>query len=124
MANLFELFELWYIKINLNDWFFSYLEKANKKFLKLDNNSKKVKEIISDLKPTLIKKDNYILRQEDKDKIEKYINQVDKTNEEYKNIQTLSITLNNVDKGIQKNHKQIQILAENNETLQLIINTI
>ena len=65
------------------------LEKANKKSLELDNKSKEVKEIISDLKPTLIKKDNYILKQEDKDKIEKYINQVDKTNDEYKNIQTL-----------------------------------
>ena len=49
------------------------LDKANKKSLELDNKSKEVKEIINDLKPTLIKKDNYILKQEDKDKIEKYI---------------------------------------------------
>ena len=49
------------------------LDKANKKSLELDNKSKEVKEIISDLKPTLIKKDNYILKQEDKDKIKKYI---------------------------------------------------
>ena len=97
--------------------FFEKLEKANKKSLELDNKSKEIKEIISDLKPTLIKKDNYILKQEDKDKIEKYINQVDKTNDEYKNIQTLSITLNNVDNQIQENHKQIQTLTENNEAL-------
>ena len=100
------------------------LEKANKKSLELDNKSKEVKEIINDLKPTLIKKDNYILKQEDKDKIEKYINQVDKTNDEYKNIQTLSITLNNVDKGIQENHKQIKTLTENNEALQLRVDTL
>ena len=62
------------------------LEKTNKKSLELDNKSKEVKEIINHLKPTLIKKDNYILKQEDKDKIEKYINQVDKTDDEYKNI--------------------------------------
>ena len=31
------------------------------------------------------------------------IRKVDKTNDEYKNIQTLSITFNNVDKGIQEN---------------------
>lgn len=100
------------------------LEKANKKSLELDNKSKEVKEIINDLKPTLIKKDNYILKQEDKDKIEKYINQVDKTNDEYKNIQTLSITLNNVDKEIQENHKQIKTLTENNEALQLRVDTL
>ena len=49
------------------------LEKANKKSFELDNKSKEVKEIISDLKPTLIKKENYILKQEDKDKIENYV---------------------------------------------------
>ena len=88
------------------------------------NKSKEVKEIISDLKTTLIKKDNYILKQEDKDKIEKYINQVNKTNNEYKNIRTLSITLNNVDNQIQENHKQIQTLTENNEALQLRVDTL
>ena len=92
--------------------------------LELDNKSKEVKEIISDLKTTLIKKDNYILKQEDKDKIEKYINQVDKTNNEYKNIRTLPITLNNVDNQIQENHKQIQTLTENNEALQLRVDTL
>ena len=100
------------------------LEKANKKSFELDNNSKEVKEIINDLKPTLIKKGNYILKQEDKDKIENYINQVNKTNDEYKNIQTLSITLNNVDKGIQENQKEIQTLTENNEALQLRVDTL
>ena len=45
------------------------LDKANKKSLELDNKSKEVKEIINDLKSTLIKKDNYILKQEDKDKL-------------------------------------------------------
>ena len=100
------------------------LEKANKKSLELDNKLKEVKEIIKDLKSTLINKDNYILKQEDKDKIEKYINQVDKTNDEYKNIQTLSITLNNVDTQIQENQKEIQTLTENNEALQLRVDTL
>ena len=100
------------------------LEKANKKFLELDNKSKEVKEIINDLKPKLIKKDNYILKQEDKDKIENYIKQVDKTNGEYKNIQTLSITLNNVDNQIQEKQKEIKTLTENNEALQLRVYTL
>ena len=52
------------------------------------------------------------------------IRKVDKTNDEYKNIRTLSITLNNVDKGIQESHKQIQTLTENNEALQLRVDTL
>lgn len=59
-----------------------------------------------------------------KAKIKKYIKQVDKINDEYKNIQTLSITLNNVDNQIQENHKQIQTLTENNKTLQLRVDTL
>lgn len=94
------------------------------KINELDNKSKEVKEIINDLKPTLIKKDNYNLKQEDKDKIEKYINQVNKTNDEYKNIQTLSVTLNNVDNQIQENQKEIQTLTEKNEALQLRVDTL
>ena len=100
------------------------LEKANKKSLELDNKSKEVKEIISDLKPTLIKKDNYILKQEDKDKIEKYINQVDKTNDEYKNMKRLSNILNNVDKELKENRDIINALTENNEALNLRVNTL
>ena len=95
-----------------------------KKEIDVEESLRKRLEIISDLKPTLIKKDNYILKQEDKEKIENYIKQVDKTNDEYKNIQSLSITLNNVDKGIQENHKQIQTFTENNEALQLRVDTL
>ncbi len=56
--------------------------------------------------------------------LENYINQVKKTNDEYKNIQTLSITLNNVDTQIQENQKEIQTLTENNEALQLRVDTL
>ena len=52
------------------------------------------------------------------------IRKVDKTNDEYKNIQTLSVTLNNVDTQIQENHKQIQTLTENNEALSLRVKTL
>ena len=42
------------------------------------------------------------------------IRKVDKTNDEYKNIQILSITLNNVDTQIQENRKEIQTLIDYN----------
>ncbi len=100
------------------------LEVANKKALELDNHTKEVKEIIDELKATMLKKDNYILKQEEKDKLVSYIDSVSKTNEEYKKIQTLSVTLNNVDTEIKENHEKIKTLTENNEALTLRVETL
>lgn len=97
------------------------LEIANKKSLELDNNSNQVKDIVSNLKTTFTNKDKYVLNKDDKDKIDKYIQQVDSTNEEYKKMQKLSITLNNVDSKLQDNREKIKILTENNDALSLKI---
>ena len=64
------------------------------------------------------------MKQEDKDKIEKYINQVDKTNNEYQSIKELSITLIDVDTELKENREQIQILTENNDALSLRVDTL
>ena len=72
------------------------LDIANKKSLELDNHTKEVKEIITDLKTTLTSKEKYVLKQEDKEKLVSYIDSVSKTNDEYKKIQTLSVTLNKI----------------------------
>ena len=67
------------------------LEIANKKSLELDNNSNDVKDIVNNLKTTFTNKDKYVLNKDDKDKIDKFIQQVDSTNKEYKKMQKLSI---------------------------------
>ena len=100
------------------------LNKANKKSLELDNNSKEVKVIINNLKPTLTSKDKFVIRQEDKDKLITYIDNVDNTNNEYKNIQELSIILNNVNNELQENRNKIKTLTENNEALNLRVSTL
>lgn len=100
------------------------LEIANKKALELDNNTKEVKEIITDLKTTLTSKEKYVLKQEDKEKLVSYINSVSKANEEYKKIQPLSATLNNVDTEIKENHEKIKTLTENNEALTLRVENL
>ena len=100
------------------------LEIANKKSLELDIHTKEVKEIINDLKTTLTSKEKYVLKQEDKDKLVCYIDSVSKTNDEYKKIQTLSVTLNNVDTEIKENHDKIKTLTENNEALTLRVETL
>ena len=100
------------------------LEIANKKSLELDNHTKEVKEIITDLKTTLTSKEKYVLKQEDKEMLVSYIDSVSKTNEEYKKIQTLSVTLNNVDTEIKENHDKIKTLTENNEALTLRVENL
>lgn len=100
------------------------LEIANKKSLELDNHTKEVKEIITNLKTTLTSKEKYVLKQEDKDKLVSYIDSVSKTNEEYKKIQTLSVTLNNVDTEIKENRDKIKTLTENNEALTLRVDNL
>lgn len=100
------------------------LEKANKKSLELKNNSKDIKDKIDNLKTSKINKDNYILSKEDKDSFINFINQVDNTNKEYEKIQTLSKTLNNVNDELKDNRKKIKTLTENNQALNLRVDTL
>ena len=63
-------------------------------------------------------------KHEDKEKIINFIDKVDKTNNEYQNIQELSITLTNVDEELKYNREQIEILTENNNSLELRVKTL
>ena len=100
------------------------LEQANQKSLELKENTKDVKTLVNDLKTTITSKDKYVLKQEDKDKIIRFIDKVDKTNNEYQNIQELSITLNDVDEDLKYNREQINILTENNNSLELRVKVL
>ncbi len=51
---------------------------------RIKRKQKNVKTLVNDLKTTITSKDKYVLKQEDKDKIIKFIDKVDKTNNEYK----------------------------------------
>ena len=102
----------------------SNLDKANKQSLELDNSSKDVKVKLNNLKPTRLNKDNYILSSDDKNKIISYIDKVDNTNNEYKNIQKLSITLTNVNEKLESNKEKIKTLTENNSALSLRVDTL
>lgn len=58
------------------------LEVSNNKLIELDNNSNKVKKIVDNLKPTLSSKKKYVIKQEDKEKILNFLEQVNNTNSE------------------------------------------
>ena len=100
------------------------LEIANRKSLELDNNSNEVKEIIDNLKPTITNKEKYVIKQDDKDKIDKFLQQVNNTNNEYKKIKELSVTLNNVDDELNSNRDKIKTLTENNDALSLRVSSL
>ena len=105
--------------MNLEIWIFGLINKkrleiANKKSLELDNNSNKVKDIVNNLKTTFT----------NKDKIDKFLQQVDSTNNEYKKIQKLSITLNDVEIELKENREKVKILTENNDALNIKVNLL
>ena len=100
------------------------LEIANKKSLELDNNSNEVKKIIDNIKPKFPNKEKYIINQNDKYKIDKFLQQVNDTNFEYKKVQKLSITLNNVDEELNSNRDKIKTLTENNDDLSLRVSSL
>mgnify|MGYP004593337519 FL=1 len=100
------------------------LEIANKKSLELDNNSNDVKDIVNNLKTTFTNKDKFVLNKDDKDKIDKFIQQVDSTNKEYKKMQKLSITLNDVETELKENREKVKILTENNNALNIKVKSL
>lgn len=100
------------------------LENANKKSLELNNNTNDIKSIINNLKTTPLRKDNYILKEDDKDRLINYFDKVYKTNIEYQNINELSITLNNVNEELTENKNKIKYLTESNSALNIRIDNL
>lgn len=100
------------------------LENANNKSKELSNNTNDIKSIINNLKTTPLRKDNYILKEDDKDRLINYFDKVYKTNIEYQNINELSITLNNVNEELTENKNNIKYLTESNNALNIKIDNL
>lgn len=95
------------------------LDKANESSKDLDKNTNDIKEIVNDLKNVPLSKNNYILKQEDKDKLVDYLDKVDKTNNDYKTIQELSVSLKDISTELSESKDKIKILQESNNALEL-----
>lgn len=95
------------------------LDKANESSKDLDNNTNEIKNIVNDLKNVPLSKNNYILKQEDKDKLVEYLDKVDKTNNDYKTIQDLSVSLKDISTELSESKETIKILQESNDALEL-----
>lgn len=95
------------------------LEKANESSKDLDKNTNEIKDIVNDLKNVPLTKNSYILKQEDKDKLVEYLDKVDKTNNDYKTIQDLSVSLKDISTELSESKETIKILKESNDALEL-----
>ena len=95
------------------------LDKANESSKELDKNTNEIKDIVNDLKNVPLSKNSYILKQEDKDKLVEYLDKVDKTNNDYKTIQDLSVSLKDISTELSESKETIKILQESNDALEL-----
>ena len=66
------------------------LEIANKKSLQLDNDYNEIKQLMNNLKTTFTNKDKYDINKDNKDK---FIQQLDSTNREYKKCKSYLLLL-------------------------------
>ena len=97
---------------------------SNTNIAYIEPHSLEIKEIVDNLKTTITSKDKYVLKQDDKDKINNFIQQVNSTNDEYRKMQKLSVTLSNVDTELQENREKIKILTENNDALNIKVKSL
>lgn len=95
------------------------LDKANESSKDLDKNTNEIKDIVNDLKNVPLSKNNNILKQEDKYKLVEYIDKVNKTNNDYKTIQDLSVSLKDISTKLSESKETIKILQESNDALEL-----
>lgn len=100
------------------------LETINNNSIELDKDTINIKDKILNLKKASLKKDTYLLSNEDKKILENYIDKIDKTNNEYKKINALSSSLNSLNQTIKEDKKAIKVLTENNKALELRVKNL
>ena len=83
------------------------LEKANTQTKKLDNESDVIREIIDNLKPSRLNKNNMIISSEDADKIKNYIKNVKDTDKTVRSVNDLNMAICNFE------HSAFEVEQEN-----------
>ncbi len=93
------------------------LEQADNKSKKLDTSSNEVNSMISNLRQSKLNKSTYLLSEEEKDKLENYIDEVKITNKQFQEMNQLSVTIDNVKEQLEDDKKAIKFHEENNRAL-------
>ncbi len=100
------------------------IDSINNKSLELEKENLKIKGKITSLKKAPLTKDTYLISSEEKQKIENYIDKLDKVNKEYRSIKELSSSLNSLSQTIKEDKETIKILTENNQSLELRVKNL
>ncbi len=100
------------------------IDSISNNSLELKSNSNIIKKEITNLKKVPLKDNLFIISKEQKDKLEDYIDKVDKTTDDYREVKELSANLNIITKQAKQDSKRIKNLKENNDALQLRVDSL
>lgn len=100
------------------------IDSISNNSLELKTNSNNIKEEINKLKKVPLRDDLFIISKEQKNKLEDYIDKVDKTTDEYRDVKELSANLNIITKQARQDSRKIKNLKESNDALQLRVDSL
>jgi hypothetical protein len=100
------------------------INKLNNQTNKLNTKSEEIKDIISNLKNQPLSKNNLLLSNKNKDLILDYIEEVNKSNNDFKDITNYSLSVDKIKEDFEENHNYIdelnkEIKNQNNEIRNL-----
>ena len=100
------------------------IDSISNNSLELKSNSTDIKNEINNLKKVPLRDDLFIISKEQKDELENYIDKVDKTTDEYRDVKELSANLNIITKQARQDVKRIKTLRESNNALNLRVENL
>lgn len=100
------------------------IDSISNNSLELKTDSNNIKEEIDKLKKVPLRDDLFIISKEQKSKLEDYIDKVDKTTDEYRDVKELSANLNVITKQARQDAKRIKNLRESNVALELRVENL
>ena len=92
------------------------LKELNSKTDELQNKSNEINDIIDNLKPTLMNKNNYSISSEDIDKIKKYIEQTNDTASNLRNANDINIVLKKYEDDLREHFNEVRNLKKKIKT--------
>ena len=88
------------------------IQKVNSKTEVINEESKDIKEIINNLKQQPLNKNNVLLSNENKDKIIKYIENIESNNKTIKSLTNYSLAVDKIKEEFEENHNSIEDLRK------------
>ena len=88
------------------------LKELNDKANQLQNKSNEINDIINNLKPTIMNKNNYTISNDDIDKIKKYIEQTNDTTSNLKDSNDINVILNKYEQNLKNHSNEVKELKK------------